>query len=201
VARPGRKLFTFIHALAAGGDYLELLRCGSTQAVLGHRVMAVSTVGRWLRAFTFGHVRQLDRVCGEILGRSGRRVPGPGSDHLTGRKTVCQLAMIQASRTSSNCLKPSPLDSVSDRQQRQSEEDRPVSRSRIRNTSPCQVSACGRLRSRVSNDRVVCAVYSSWPTGSGGRGRTPDTGTAPRARLPVPQGTRGHVVLAGRSQR
>jgi hypothetical protein len=47
----------------------ELLRCGSTQAVLGHRVMAASTVGRWLCAFTFGHVRQLDRVCGEILGR------------------------------------------------------------------------------------------------------------------------------------
>jgi hypothetical protein len=31
--------------------------------------MAASTVGRWLRAFTFGHVRQLDRVCGEIPGR------------------------------------------------------------------------------------------------------------------------------------
>ena len=47
----------------------DLLRCGSTQAVLGHGVMAAFTVGTWLRAFTFGHVRQLDRVCGEILGR------------------------------------------------------------------------------------------------------------------------------------
>jgi len=58
--------------MVAGGDCIddvELLRCGSTQAVLGHRVMAASTVGTWLRAFTFGHVRQLDRVCGEILGR------------------------------------------------------------------------------------------------------------------------------------
>src|SRR5215216_1582806 len=42
-ARPGRKLLTLVHALAAGGDCIddvELLRCGSTQAVLGHQVMA-----------------------------------------------------------------------------------------------------------------------------------------------------------------
>ena len=38
--------------------------------MLGHRVMAASTVGTWLRAFTFGHVRQLDRVTGELLGRA-----------------------------------------------------------------------------------------------------------------------------------
>jgi hypothetical protein len=31
--------------------------------------MAASTVGTWLRSFTFGHVRQLDRVTGEILTR------------------------------------------------------------------------------------------------------------------------------------
>jgi hypothetical protein len=64
-ARPGRKLLTLIHALIAGGDCIddvELLRAASTQAVLGHRVMAASTVGTWLRAFTFGHVRQLDKV-------------------------------------------------------------------------------------------------------------------------------------------
>jgi hypothetical protein len=80
-ARPGRKLLTLVHAMVAGADCIddvELLRCGSTQAVLGHRVMAASTVGRWLRAFTFGHVRQLDRVCGEILGRVWAAGAGPG---------------------------------------------------------------------------------------------------------------------------
>jgi hypothetical protein len=90
-ARPGRKLLTLVHAMVAGGDCIDdvkMLRCGATQAVLGHRVMAASTVGTWLRAFTLGDVRQLDRVCGEILGRSGQRVPGPGSDHLTVRKAV-----------------------------------------------------------------------------------------------------------------
>ena len=38
---------------------------GQTAAVLGHRVAAPSTLGTFLRAFTFGHVRQLDRVLAE----------------------------------------------------------------------------------------------------------------------------------------
>jgi hypothetical protein len=32
--------------------------------------MAASTVGTFLRAFTFGHVRQLDRLTETILGRA-----------------------------------------------------------------------------------------------------------------------------------
>jgi hypothetical protein len=70
-----------VHALVAGGDCIddvELLRCGSIASVLGHGVMAASTVGTFLRAFTFGHVRQLDQVCGEVLARPGWPVPGPG---------------------------------------------------------------------------------------------------------------------------
>jgi hypothetical protein len=48
--------------------------------VLGHRVMAPSTVGTFLRAFTFGHVRQLDRLAETVLARRGRleRVPVMG---------------------------------------------------------------------------------------------------------------------------
>jgi len=63
--RPGRKLLTLVHAMLAGGDCIDdadLLRCGQTASVLGHRVMAPSTLGTFLRAFTFGHVRQLDRL-------------------------------------------------------------------------------------------------------------------------------------------
>jgi hypothetical protein len=62
--RPGRKLLTLVHLMLAGGDGIDdadLLRCGQTSSVLGHRVMAPSTLGTFLRAFTFGHVRQLDR--------------------------------------------------------------------------------------------------------------------------------------------
>src|SRR5215210_231525 len=85
-ARPGRKLLTLVHAMVAGGDCIddvELLRSGSTASVLGHRVMAASTVGTWLRAFTFGHVRQLDRVCGEVLTRAWAAGAGPEDGPLT----------------------------------------------------------------------------------------------------------------------
>jgi Transposase DDE domain group 1 len=47
----------------------------STAAVLSHRVMAPSTLGTFLRAFTFGHVRQLDRVA-ETLRRRLLTLPG-----------------------------------------------------------------------------------------------------------------------------
>jgi hypothetical protein len=80
-ARPGRKLLTLVHAMIAGGDCIdgvELLRCGSTASVLGHRVMAASTVGTWLRSFSFGHVRQLDKVTGEVLSRAWAAGAGPG---------------------------------------------------------------------------------------------------------------------------
>ena len=62
-ARPGRKVLTLTHAMIAGGthiDHADMLRAGSSAAVLGHRVMAPSTIGTFLRAFSFGHVRQLE---------------------------------------------------------------------------------------------------------------------------------------------
>jgi hypothetical protein len=95
-ARPGRKLLTLVHAMAAGGDCIddvELLRCGSTQAVLGHRVMAASTVGTFLRAFTFGHVRQLDKVTGEVLARAWAAGAGPGEGPLMVDvdSTICEV--------------------------------------------------------------------------------------------------------------
>jgi hypothetical protein len=95
-ARPGRKLLTLVQALVAGGDCIddvELLRCGSTGSVLGHRVMAASTVGTFLRAFTFGHVRQLDKVTGEVLARAWAAGAGPGDGPLTVDvdSTICEV--------------------------------------------------------------------------------------------------------------
>jgi Transposase DDE domain group 1 len=72
-ARPGRKVLTLTHAMIAGGthiDHADMLRAGSTAAVLGHRVMAPSTIGTFLRSFTFGHVRQLEAVNGHALERA-----------------------------------------------------------------------------------------------------------------------------------
>jgi hypothetical protein len=95
-ARPGRKLLTLVHAMIAGGDCIddvEVLRSGSTASVLGHRVMAASTVGTFLRAFTFGHVRQLDQVTGEVLARAWAAGAGPGDGPLTVDvdSTICEV--------------------------------------------------------------------------------------------------------------
>jgi hypothetical protein len=80
----------------AGGDCIddvELLRCGSAASVLGHRVMAASTVGTWLRGFTFGHVRQLDKVTGEVLTRAWAAGAGSGDGPLTVDvdSTICEV--------------------------------------------------------------------------------------------------------------
>jgi hypothetical protein len=40
-----------------------------TDALLGHRVLAPSTLGTFLRSLSFGHVRQLDRVLAESMSK------------------------------------------------------------------------------------------------------------------------------------
>jgi hypothetical protein len=78
---PGRKVMSLVHGMLAGADSIDdmnVLRAGSTGLVLGHRVMAPSTLGTFLRAFTFGHVRQLDRVLDQTLARAWAAGAGPG---------------------------------------------------------------------------------------------------------------------------
>jgi hypothetical protein len=84
-AHPGRKVMTLVSAMALGADCIDdcdVLRSGQTHAVLGHRVAAPSTLGTFLRAFTFGHVRQLDRVLAQSLARAWAAGAGPGADRL-----------------------------------------------------------------------------------------------------------------------
>lgn len=93
-ARPGRKILTVVHAMLAGADCIDdcgLLRSGRTGAVLGHRVMAPSTLGTFLRGFTFGHVRQLDRLAERALARAWAAGAGPGAGPMTidGDSTIC----------------------------------------------------------------------------------------------------------------
>jgi hypothetical protein len=95
-AHPGRKLLTLVHAMLAGADCIDdadLLRCGATSQVLGHRVMAPSTLGTFLRSFTFGHVRQLDRLTEQILTRAWAAGAGPGDGPMTIDldSTVCEV--------------------------------------------------------------------------------------------------------------
>src|SRR2546426_6209118 len=84
-ARPGRKVCSLVHAMVLGADSIDdcdLLRAGGTEALLGHRVMAPSTLGTFLRSFSFGHVRQLDRVLAESIRRAWLAGAGPGAERL-----------------------------------------------------------------------------------------------------------------------
>lgn len=85
-ANVGHKAMTVIHSVLAGGDSIEdcdRLRAGATQAVLGHGVLAPSTIGTFLRSFTWGHSRQLDKVTAELIRRAWSAGAGPGCDPVT----------------------------------------------------------------------------------------------------------------------
>jgi hypothetical protein len=84
-ANAGRKVLTMLSAMALGADCIEdcdVLRSGQTAAVLGHRISAPSTLGTFLRAFTFGHVRQLDRGLADSLQRAWEGGAAPGLERL-----------------------------------------------------------------------------------------------------------------------
>ena len=96
-ARPGRKVLTLVHSIVAGGshiDHADVLRAGGTESVLAHRVMAPSTLGTFLRAFSFGHVRQLEAVVGMALARAWTMGAGPGAGRLVVDvdSTICEVA-------------------------------------------------------------------------------------------------------------
>ena len=95
-ARPGRKVLTLTHALCAGGshiDHTDLLRAGATGSVLGHRVMAPSTIGTFLRSFTFGHCRQMEAVVGHALKHAWTAGAGPAAAPLVIDidSTICEV--------------------------------------------------------------------------------------------------------------
>src|SRR6266540_3410509 len=94
-ANVGHKAMTIIGSLLAGGDSIDdcdALRAGGTEAVLGHELRAPSTLGTFLRSFTFGHARQLDRVSRELLHRAFAAGAGPGAEPVTldVDSTICE---------------------------------------------------------------------------------------------------------------
>jgi hypothetical protein len=93
---PGRRAATLVHSLVAGAtciDDADVLRSGSTSSVLSHRVMAPSTLGTFLRDFSFGHVRQLDRVSEMLMARAWALGAGPGDRPMTIDldSTICEV--------------------------------------------------------------------------------------------------------------
>ena len=99
-ANVGDKLLTLVMSALAGGDHIDhadALRAGDTGRVLGFRVKAASTVGTFLRSFRWGHVRQLDAVSRELLGRAWAAGAGPGHAPLTIDldSTICETYGLQ----------------------------------------------------------------------------------------------------------
>ena len=77
--------YPLLFAMVLGADSIddcELLRAGRTRRLLGGWAPAPSTLGTFLRAFTFGHVRQLDALLGRALERAWQAGAGPGADRL-----------------------------------------------------------------------------------------------------------------------
>jgi hypothetical protein len=85
-ANVGVKAMTLIYSALCGGDCIDdadSMRAASTPEVLGHGVRAPSTLGTFLRSFTWGHNAQLDRVFGESLARAWAAGAGPGDGPVT----------------------------------------------------------------------------------------------------------------------
>lgn len=85
-ASAGSKVAGLIAGMVAGADCIDgmdLLRHGGMDTVFTD-VRAPSTYGTFLRAFTFGHVRQLDAAAARFLPRLAAAVPLlPGAGHVT----------------------------------------------------------------------------------------------------------------------
>ncbi len=84
-ANAGRKVMALLFAMVLGADSIDdcgVLRAGKTRRLLGGWMPAPSTLGTFLRGFTFGHVRQLDALLGEALVGAWRAGAGPGEKRL-----------------------------------------------------------------------------------------------------------------------
>lgn len=76
-ANAGLKVASLVAGMTAGADSIDdmgLLRHGGTGKLFKARY-APSTLGSFLRTFTFGHVRQLDAVASRFLGALASRTP------------------------------------------------------------------------------------------------------------------------------
>ncbi len=84
-ANAGGKVNGLVAGMLAGADSIDdmaLLRHGAMGKVF-ERPYAPSTLGSFLRSFTFGHVRQLDAVASRFLtGLAGRAPLLPGLDGM-----------------------------------------------------------------------------------------------------------------------
>ena len=93
----GAKALSVVASMLVGGSFIDdadRLRAGSAQAVLPFAVSAPSTLGTWLRSFTFGHVRQLDKAHEMALERAWRAGAAPKRPEMTVDldSTICEVS-------------------------------------------------------------------------------------------------------------
>jgi hypothetical protein len=91
---------TLIHSALAGGECIDdadRMRLAETASVLGEPVRAPSTLGTFLRSFTWGHVSQLEQVQDELLRRAWQAGAGPGEGPVTVDvdSTICETYGLQ----------------------------------------------------------------------------------------------------------
>ena len=89
-ANAGLKVASLVAGMVAGADSIDdmaLLRHGGMGRVFA-RAYAPSTLGSFLRAFTFGHVRQLDAVASRFLTALAAQAPQVVGDGAGGRVLV-----------------------------------------------------------------------------------------------------------------
>ncbi|HET6497394.1 MAG TPA: transposase [Thermoleophilia bacterium] len=99
-ANPGVKALTLIYSSLAGGECIDdaaALRAGATAAVLGGELRAPSTLGTFLRSFSWGHALQLDAVSRRLLARACGAGAGADSAPLTIDldSTICETYGLQ----------------------------------------------------------------------------------------------------------
>lgn len=85
-ANVGVKAMGLIASALAGGDSIDdadVLRSGRSQAAIGQWMPAPSTLGTFLRSFSWADARSLDAVAADLLGRAWRAGAGPGEAPLT----------------------------------------------------------------------------------------------------------------------
>src|SRR5512135_580362 len=120
-ANEGTKAMTVLGGLLAGADSIDdvaVLRTGALPQLFVIR--ASSTIGTFLRSFTFGHVRQLDAVARSCWGRRGpparvRRRARTCSLTWTRRSARCTGSVSRARRSATRrcaattrCWPPAP---------------------------------------------------------------------------------------------
>ncbi len=92
----GAKVLSVVASMLVGGSFIDdaqRLRSGSTAQVLPFGVSAPSTLGTFLRSFTFGHLRQFDRANELALDRAWSVGAAPAVKEMTLDldSTVCQV--------------------------------------------------------------------------------------------------------------